>query len=87
VVSQEPSCGTGFRDDVVEVVVSLGAEFVEAPGVEGRSFDEAVEAIEGAGLVARRVELFPAGPGRVVRQDPRPGTELARGSEVTVYVL
>lgn len=87
VVSQEPSSGTGFRDDVVEIVVSLGAEFVEAPGVEGRSFDEAVEAIEGAGLVARRVELFPAGPGRVVRQEPRPGTELARGSEVTVYVL
>ena len=87
VVSQEPSSGTGVRDDVVEIVVSLGAEVVSVPEVEGRSYDEAVAAIEEAGLVVRRMELFPTGPGRVIRQDPRPGTELSPGSEVTVYVL
>jgi eukaryotic-like serine/threonine-protein kinase len=87
VVSQEPSSGTGVRDDVVEIVVSLGAEVVAVPEVEGRSYDDAVAAIEEAGLVVRRMELFPTGPGRVVRQDPRAGTELPPGSEVTVYVL
>ena len=87
VVSQEPSSGSGVRDDVVEIVVSLGAEVVSVPEVEGRPYDEAVAAIEGVGLVVRRVELFPTGPGRVVRQDPGAGTELSPGSEVTVYVL
>ena len=87
VISQEPSSGTGFRDDVVEIVVSSGPEVASVPEVEGRSYDEAVAAIEEAGLVVRRVELFPTGPGRVIRQDPRPGTELSPGSEVTVYVL
>jgi len=87
VISQEPSSGTGFRDDVVEIVVSSGPEVASVPEVEGRSYDEAVAAIEKAGLVVGRVELFPTGPGRVIRQDPRPGTELSPGSEVTVYVL
>ncbi|HSK25504.1 MAG TPA: Stk1 family PASTA domain-containing Ser/Thr kinase [Jiangellales bacterium] len=87
VVSQDPADGTGFRGDEVAVVVSLGPEIVEVPGVEGNGYDEAAAALERAGLVARRVELLPAGPGRVLRQDPGAGTELRRGSEVTLYTF
>jgi hypothetical protein len=63
---------------------------VEIPALEGEDADDAIRELEGLGLkVARKKggglldDLLPGGPG-VCSLDPAPGTEVRRGTTVTV---
>jgi eukaryotic-like serine/threonine-protein kinase len=87
VISQEPAGGTLFRGDPVSLVVSLGPQIVEVPDVEGEDAADALAELQEAGLVARRIELLPAGPNQVLRQAPAGGQTVRVGSEVTIYVF
>ena len=62
------------------------AEPYAVPDVTKMTWDEAVAAIEGAGLVAEAVYVYDdnAAPGAIVGTDPAAGSEVASGSTVTV---
>lgn len=87
VISQEPADGTLFRGDEVALVVSNGPPVVDVPSVEGSAATDAEAALRDLGLTPRRVVLLPAGPERVLRQDPTAGTEVRAGSTVTIYIF
>jgi serine/threonine-protein kinase len=88
VISQEPSSGTGFRGDVISLVVSKGPVMVEVPDLRTMSVDEATEALEEVGLeIEVRRTRFYINVDRVVRQDPDSGSSVARGSTVVVSVV
>lgn len=56
---------------------------VRVPDVQGQQYGAAREALADAGLKARAV---PRAAGMVASQAPRPGTEAARGSTVTLHM-
>ena len=72
------------RGATVEVVVSKGPDVVKVPKVDGLSLDEAISALEGAGLTVGDV----SGParGRPYVTDPPAGTEVKRGATVDIYL-
>jgi eukaryotic-like serine/threonine-protein kinase len=88
VVSQTPDEGTLFRDDVVELVVSLGPVLVDVPGVVSRNADDATALLEDAGFGVRteRVDVY-IGLGVVVRQSPGAGDRAPRGSTITLSIV
>ena len=67
-----------------------GNILVVVPNVVGKTQADAEDALRAAGLtpVARNREVDPdeADPGTVVAQDPKRGTDLERGKEVTIFV-
>ena len=84
VIELRPASGTAPRDSEVEVVVSKGPDLVEVPSVRGRSLDEAVEALEAAGLVVG--DAFGPAKGDPFLTDPPAGTEVRRGATVDIYL-
>ena len=88
VVSQDPSSGTGYRGDEIELVVSLGPVMVEVPDVTKLPVDEAVEQLEELGFEVRteRTDIY-IGWDRVVRQSPRGEESVPEGSTITLYVV
>lgn len=72
---------------VLELVVSLGREPVTAPDVVGLTAEEAVTALEGAGLIVARAEEHSneVPLGAVIAQNPGPG-QLFRDDTVTITV-
>ncbi|TLM71973.1 Stk1 family PASTA domain-containing Ser/Thr kinase [Pseudarthrobacter sp. NamB4] len=90
VLSQEPAAGTAVRHGTpVSLVVSKGPEPIPVPSVVGQDEDDAVDAIEAAGLQAEvaREEVFSRDipEGAVVSQAPATGT-LTRGGTVTLTI-
>jgi serine/threonine-protein kinase len=85
VIGSEPAAGQpAARDSEVGVVVSLGPEIIEVPGVTGKTVEAASEALRAAGLVPD-VENY--GPGKTVRaQDPPGGAEVRKGSKITLFL-
>ncbi len=90
VISQDPTPGTlADQGSTVQVVVSLGAEAVTVPDLEGMDVEEAREALRDARLVPRSVirEANPEVPvDEVLRTDPPAGTELAPNTPVDIVV-
>ena len=88
VISQDPDKGKGFKDDVIELVVSKGPVLVEVPNVRTMSVEEATAALEAAGLniAVEQTEFF-VGLNRVVRQSADDGSAIPKGSTVTVYIV
>jgi serine/threonine-protein kinase len=88
VVTQTPATGTLFRDDVVDLVVSLGPVLVDVPGVVSRSAADATATLEAAGFQVRteRVDVY-IGLGVVVRQSPGAGDRAPRGSTITLSIV
>lgn len=85
-----PDAGPLYRGDVVEVTVSDGPEPFELPNVREMPEADAVELLEGLGLVVevRYVDaLFGIGAGRVGQQSPSAGTMVVRGDTVSLVVL
>jgi serine/threonine-protein kinase len=90
VLRQSPSAGQELEPGAtVQIVVSSGRETKKMPGVVGEERREAVETVRAAGLTpvveeeeTRNEEKI----GLVIRQSPSGGTELAPGSEVTLFV-
>jgi len=72
------------RDSTVTVVVSKGPDLVPVPDLRGDTVEDAVSALEAAGL---QVDVVGYRPGRRVReQDPEGGTKLHRNATVTLYL-
>ena len=88
VISHSPSGGTVFTGDEVSLVVSLGPELVEMPGVIAFGVQAATDKLEALGF---RVEVSNAseylGLGFVFRSDPSAGELVAKGSTVVLYLI
>jgi eukaryotic-like serine/threonine-protein kinase len=88
VVHSEPSGGqTATRGSTVTLVVSKGQKLAKVPVLVGTQRAVAVQQIRGRGLVASVEEEESAKPaGEVIRQAPSAGSELPRGSGVSIAV-
>ncbi|GAA2181915.1 Stk1 family PASTA domain-containing Ser/Thr kinase [Brooklawnia cerclae] len=90
VISQSPAGGNGYRGDTVTIVVSKGAEKVKVPdGLTGQDTQDAVKTLQDAGfdVTLEYTTSSPIRLNRVVSTDPAAGTELAKGSHITVYAI
>jgi eukaryotic-like serine/threonine-protein kinase len=89
VIEQNPDGGTRIEEgSTVRLLVSLGPEQVEVPDVVGKSLDEATQILANAGFrwTTRRVFSPDAPEGEVIKQNPGPGEQAEKGSNVTVTV-
>jgi eukaryotic-like serine/threonine-protein kinase len=89
VIETSPPEGTTARKGTtVTLIVSRGREKVAVPDVVGQPRDEAERALQDAGLQAsvREEESEDADAGTVLRQDPVPGSQLAKGRTVALVV-
>jgi beta-lactam-binding protein with PASTA domain/serine/threonine protein kinase len=89
VIRTQPEAGTTLRaGTAVALVVSKGSP-VDVPDVTGESLEDATATLEAAGLkvkVAPEQVTSEFDKGRVARQSPAEGAELARGDTVTLTV-
>ncbi len=87
-ISQSPDRGTGFRGDTITLVVSKGPVMVEVPSLSTDSVDAATSELAAVGLKIAivRTEFYIA-LDRVVRQSPKSGDVVPKGSTVTVYIV
>jgi serine/threonine-protein kinase len=81
VVSTSPAAGaTAHVGDTVTVNVSKGPRLIPVPDVTGKKIQEAIRTINEAGFRAEPHQIFPGGPGKVVRETPsgmqKPGTTI-----------
>jgi beta-lactam-binding protein with PASTA domain/serine/threonine protein kinase len=88
VISQQPKDGTLFKGDTVNLSVSLGPQLVKVPNVTAHGVDEATATLQAAGFDVHVAEA-PGylGLGYVFSMDPQAGTELPKGSTVTIYLV
>ena len=87
VLEQNPGEGTQVAaGSAVDIVVSYG--LVELPNVTGATEAQARSDLAQAGFEVQVVEQESSisSPGQVLAQSPQPGTQLARGSLVTITV-
>jgi serine/threonine-protein kinase len=88
VISQEPKNGTLFKGDTVTLLVSQGPELLEVPNVVAHGVDDAQKELKDAGF---KVDVAQApgyiGLGYVFSMDPQAGTQLPKGSTVTIYLV
>jgi serine/threonine-protein kinase len=88
VIAQDPSSGTLFRGDTVELTVSRGPVMVEVPDVVQMGLADATATLEKAGF---RVETHHSslyvGLQYVVGQDPGGGTKAPQGSVVVLSLV
>jgi serine/threonine-protein kinase len=88
VIHSEPSAGnTATRGSTVTVIVSKGQKLVKVPVLVGTQRAVAVQQIRSRGLVPSVEEEESAKPaGEAIRQAPSAGSELPRGSGVSIVV-
>lgn len=88
VIYTEPLAGTTvYRGDKVTVVISKGSQFVPVPSVVGMDTKSAKATLENAGFkVATREQFGVTIANRVISQDPAGGTQVTRGTLVTLTV-
>jgi serine/threonine-protein kinase len=85
VVGTVPSAGESVpRDSVVTVQVSKGPDLVAVPAVAGLSLQEAIGAIEAAGLTPG--QLYGPARGNPISTNPGEGAQVKRGSAVDIYL-
>jgi eukaryotic-like serine/threonine-protein kinase len=88
VISYEPSGGTLFRGEKVEITVSKGPELVEVPSVVRSGVEDARRTLRDAGFDVRIRESNDfISIGYVVRQDPGGGEMVRPGSTITLWVV
>ena len=88
ITAQSPLPGQQLQaGDAVQVAVSDGVPHVTVPDVMGFPIERAAALLGRLGFRVQRVEIeSDEVAGRVVRQDPRPGTIAALPSQVAVWV-
>ncbi len=90
VISQSPAGGTPEpKDTVVTLAVSQGPPPASVPNVQGDTVAAATSALKGAGLkVAQQTKAVKkqAKNGIVLSQSPAPGSNVKKGSTVTIVV-
>ncbi len=85
VVGTVPAAGASVeRDDVVTVQVSKGPDLVAVPSISGLSLQEAIGAIEAAGLTPG--QLYGPARGTPISTNPGEGAQVKRGSAVDIYL-
>lgn len=88
VISQSPTNTTLHRGDQVELVVSLGPETVAMPNVTAMKLDDAKRTLEEAGFTIETKESDSfLDLGFVSRTDPPAGTQVKKGSTVTLWLV
>jgi serine/threonine-protein kinase len=89
VVAQDPYGGRARQGSTVTIVVAKRKPTVAAPSVMGMTVDEARARLKDAGLKVKVSDVPVPDPqldGRVLVQDPEPGTEVRTGSRVVIGV-
>jgi eukaryotic-like serine/threonine-protein kinase len=89
VTGQNPAPGDlVVKGSNVRINVSRGAKPIAVPDVTGQPYANAESALRGQGFVVSRVDVQSdtAAKGVVVAEDPQPGTEISKGSKVTLQV-
>jgi beta-lactam-binding protein with PASTA domain len=90
VISQDPSGGTMLDPGTsVTLTVSLGKETVSIPRLSGYSFDDAKDLLESDqyGLQVEKSEQDSSAPeDEVINSNPPEGTEVDKGSTITLMV-
>ncbi|MCX4576237.1 Stk1 family PASTA domain-containing Ser/Thr kinase [Streptomyces sp. NBC_01571] len=90
VCDQDPKAGADVKKgDTVDLVVSTGAPKVVVPGVTGQSLDDAKAKLEGDGYrfqVKTKPQISTEDPNTVLDQDPKLGTEVQKGSTITLTI-
>jgi eukaryotic-like serine/threonine-protein kinase len=81
-----PGDSTVRKGDTVTIVVSKGPRTFPMPDVVGMTENEAVATLRGLGLEVRVVDLPGSSGDRVVGQQPKAGTTVESGQQVTIYV-
>ena len=90
IIQQEPEADTALKvGETIRLVVSKGPETVEMPNIIGFTQDGAVKELEARGLMASCFMVVNDGSyasGCVVRASETPGTRVAVGTVITVYI-
>jgi beta-lactam-binding protein with PASTA domain/predicted Ser/Thr protein kinase len=88
VTAQDPKGGTSVvKGTTVRINISKGQQNRGIPSVIGLSYDRAAEQLRQEGFTAVREDVDSSEPrGRVIGQDPGPGTLHPPGTEVTLSV-
>ncbi|MFJ6727660.1 MULTISPECIES: Stk1 family PASTA domain-containing Ser/Thr kinase [unclassified Streptomyces] len=90
VCDQDPKAKTEVdKDSLVNLVISTGAPKVAVPSVLGKSLDDARSTLEGDQyqlVVETKNRISTEEPGTVLEQDPRLGTEVEKGSKITLTI-
>jgi eukaryotic-like serine/threonine-protein kinase len=88
VTAQDPKGGTSVvKGTTVRINISKGQQNIGIPSVIGLSYDRAAEQLRQEGFTAVREDVDSSEPrGRVIGQDPGPGTLHPPGTEVTLNV-
>ena len=90
IIQQDPAADTVLKaGETIRLVVSKGPETVEMPNLIGFTQDGAVKELEARGLVASCFMVVNDGSyaaGCVVRASEEPGTKVAVGTVITVYI-
>jgi len=90
IYDQSPVAGaTAEKGSVITITVSKGPRQVEVPDLKGVTEDEALAAIEAAGLSPKPLPDEPSSKtpaGSVMKQNPDPGTMVDEGSTVEYVV-
>ena len=88
VIAQDPDGGTLYKGDTVSIRVSLGPELVEVPNVVAAGVDSATETLIGLGfeVVTQEAPGY-LGLGFVFSMDPDAGSEIPKGSTITLYLI
>lgn len=85
VIRTEPGEGEQVeRGATVRVVVSSGRPIVSVPDVAGMDADDAIDELEGRGLIVVGVLGRPNRP--VLMTDPTAGSSVREGTEITIYL-
>ncbi len=88
IARQEPRGGTEVaKGQTVTIWESTGPPKTTVPALVGLTYNEALDALNGRELDAKRTEVFSNRPvGEVVAQNPKPNTTVREGSVVTLQV-
>jgi beta-lactam-binding protein with PASTA domain/tRNA A-37 threonylcarbamoyl transferase component Bud32 len=70
IATNPPGGASAHAGDAVTLFVSKGPHLYPVPDVQGKKIDDAIKIIEKAGFKADARQIFPAGPGKVVRETP-----------------
>lgn len=71
----------------VGVVLSQGPPLIEVPNLTGLVYEEGAQRVESLNLIAQKYEDWsPETPGKIINQDPPPGSLVASKTPVTLFV-
>jgi serine/threonine-protein kinase len=88
VIAQHPVAGEMvLQGSNVQINISKGLQPLTVPGVVGQQYDSAAGQLQGLGFAVARRDVDSSQPkDTVIDQQPKGGSELARGGTVTLFV-